>query len=88
MTFDELIQRYRLQIEQATNKTAAVENILYDLNRITYTNGKLLSRNHKLYVLDNLRTIILDESFRHYDAHDNSEYIKLIEKAMKSLGGK
>lgn len=88
MTLDELVRKYRGQLDAASNKKVALEKIIQEINGLTYTkNGQAISQETKRKILEELRQEVVNESLIHF-AQDNSEFLELLNTTIKALGGK
>lgn len=88
MSFDELVQQFRIRIESTSNKKAELEKILQEIDRLTYSQtGEPISQEVKRQILEALRVEVVQESTVRF-AQDNSEFLKLLDTTIKALGGK
>ena len=88
MSFDELVQKYKNRLTDASDKKLVLEIILREIDQLTYfETGALISREDKIHILESLRKEAIQESVIHF-AQDNSEFLHLLDAAIKALGGK
>ena len=88
MTADELVKKYRNQLDVAINKKIELEKIIREINSLTYReSGELISKEDKRNILEKLRQEAVYESVTHF-AQDNSDFLELLDATIKALGGK
>ena len=88
MSKEELIRFYKLKIANASNKKAAVEEIICDLNTRVYADtNKLLTNQYKISILESLQR---DSILKHVEtfAQTDNDYLSLLQVTIERLGGK
>lgn len=85
MTFNELVKKYRNQINEAEDKSNTVKQIILEIRNLT-CNGERISNQEQIDFLEALRQEIYNEEVLVH-AQDNSEHLELLSQAIKALGG-
>lgn len=87
MTLEELIKHYQNRIFSVNDRKAEVKKIIQEIDNLIDTNQKPISIEYKKKILESLKHELFNESVLIH-SQDNSEYLELIDQALKMLGGK